>query len=79
MSGTPENNNKNEINRDLDNWLTRARQWPQRKKLNFIFGFTGVVILILIIIWLLIGSYKPTDGSSAQSTINGIINSLKHP
>jgi len=78
--GTPiTNDNKIDSGQKLDSWLVRARLWPQRKKLNFIFALTGAIIFVLLIIWLIIGNYKPNDGNSAQSTINGIINSIKHP
>jgi hypothetical protein len=73
------NDNKDDSNQKSDGWLSRARLWPQRKKLNFIFTITGAIIFVLLIIWLIIGNYKPNDGNSAQSTINGIINSIKHP
>ena len=79
MDTNQNNKNNADHNNNLANWIARARQWPQRKKLNFIFTFTGAVILILLIVWLLIGGYKPNDGSSAQNTISGIINSIKHP
>jgi hypothetical protein len=67
---------------EIDNktsWQDKARLWPQRKKINFIFTVTGVIIFILLIIWLFIGNYKPSDGGSAQSSIKEIINGIKHP